>query len=92
MPYILPRNRDVLDPAIETLLNALREVECDDPTSDVGGNLNYIITRLLHRCYGTRYAEMAKAVSVLEMAKLEFYRVVCAPYEAQKSHDNGSVD
>lgn len=92
MPYILPRNRDVLDPAIKTLLNALREVECDDPTSDIGGNLNYIITCLLHRCYGTRYVEMAKAVSVLEMAKLEFYRKIAAPHEDQKEFENGSVE
>lgn len=92
MPYIKQDKREVLNPAIEQLLNSLRELESDDPLNDMGGNLNYAITRLLMRCYGQKYSEMAQAVSVLEMAKLEYYRVVCGPYETQKSYDNGSVE
>lgn len=92
MPYIKAEKRETLDPAIDLLLNALRELESDDPSNDMGGNLNYVITRLLNRCYATKYSEMAQAVSVLEMAKLEFYRKVAAPYENQKEFENGSVD
>jgi hypothetical protein len=92
MPYIKQDKREVLDPAIDTLLNSLRELESDDPSNDMGGNLNYVITRLLKQCYGQRYAEMAQAVSVLEMAKLEYYRVVAAPYEKQKEFENGPVE
>ena len=92
MPYIKAEKREPLDPAIDLLLNALRELESDDPSNDMGGNLNYVITRLLHRCYSTKYSEMAQAVSVLEMAKLEYYRKVAAPYENQKEFENGSVD
>ncbi len=91
MPYIKQEKRDVLNPAIETLLNALRELECDDPANDMGGNLNYAFTKILHQCYGERYSEMAQAVSVLEMCKLEYYRKVAAPYETQKEYENGSV-
>lgn len=91
MPYIVSHKRDVLNPAIETMLNALRELECDDPANDMGGNLNYAFTKILHQCYGERYAEMAQAVSVLEMAKLEFYRMKAAPYEEQKRFENGDV-
>ena len=92
MPYIKQEKRDALNPAIETILNALRELECDDPANDMGGNLNYAFTKILHQCYGERYAEMAQAVSVLEMAKLEFYRMKAAPYEEQKRFENGDVE
>ena len=92
MPYIKSEKREALNPAIDSLLNTLRELECDDSTNDMGGNLNYIFTKVLLQCYGARYAEMAQAVSVLEMAKLEYYRVVCGPYEAQKSFETGAVE
>ena len=92
MPYITQCKRAVLNPAIETILSALRELECDDPANDMGGNLNYAFTKILHQCYGERYAEMAQAVSVLEMAKLEFYRMKAAPYEEQKRLENGDVE
>lgn len=91
MPYIVTEKREVLNPAIDEMLNALRELESDDPMNDMGGNLNYVITVLLKRCYGEKYSEMAQAVSVLEMAKLEYYRKVAAPYENQKEYDNGEV-
>lgn len=92
MPYIQQDKRAVLNPSINELLNALRELESDDPDNDMGGNLNYVITNLLIRCYGLKYRELAQAVSVLEMAKLEFYRKVAAPYEDQKEFDNGSIE
>ena len=92
MPYIVSHRRDVLNPAIETILNALRELECDDPGNDMGGNLNYAFTKILHQCYGERYAEMAQAVSVLEMCKLEYYRKIASPYEIQKCFENGDVE
>ncbi len=92
MPYIRTEKREVLDPTIDLMLNALRELECDDAENDMGGNLNYVITVLLKRCYGEKYSEMAQAVSVLEMAKLEYYRKVAAPYENQKEYDNGPVE
>lgn len=91
MPYIINEKREVLNPAIDEMLNALRELESDDPENDMGGNLNYVFTVLLKRCYGEKYSEMAQAVSVLEMAKLEYYRKVAAPYENQKEYNNGEV-
>lgn len=92
MPYILQDNRDALDRSIQSLINDLRGLESDNPDNDMGGNLNYAFTKILMTCYGTRYREMAQAVSVLEMAKLEYYRKVAAPYEDQKEFENGSVD
>lgn len=91
MPYILQPKRDALNPAIDQLVNALSVLEADDIDNDMGGNLNYVITTVLMSCFGTRYREMAQAVSVLEMAKLEYYRKVASPYEDQKEFENGEV-
>lgn len=91
MPYIIEDKRRHLDPHIDSLLNALRELESDDPTNVHCGNLNYVITRLLTVSYGQRYAEINEAVGVLECAKLEFYRKFAAPYEDQKEFENGPV-
>lgn len=91
MPYIVSEKREALDPHIDALLNALRELESDDPSNTHCGNLNYVITRLLFGSYAQRYSEINEAVGVLECAKLEFYRKFAAPYENQKCHENGDI-
>jgi hypothetical protein len=40
---------------------------------------------------GLSYAAIADVVTVLETAKLEFYRRVAAPYEDRKVAENGDV-
>jgi hypothetical protein len=91
MPYIVADKRTHLDPHVDSLLNALRELESDDPSNTHCGNLNYVITRLLIASYGMRYADINEAIGVLECAKLEFYRKQAAPYEDQKEFENGIV-
>lgn len=91
MPYIVQDKRNHLDPHIDALLNALRELESDDPANSHAGNLNYAITRLLRGSYSPRYAEINDAVGVLECVKQEFYRKFAAPYEDQKEFENGPV-
>lgn len=91
MPYIAQEKRDHLDPHITSLINALRELESDDPANTHSGNLNYVITRLLRASYARRYADINEAIGVLECAKLELYRRLAAPYEDQKAFENGDV-
>jgi hypothetical protein len=92
MPYIKQDKRDALDPAIDEVLNALRELESDDPTNNFEGNINYVITRILHRVYpGTSYREINDAMGVLTSVQLEYYRKRAAPLEDQKEFDNGPV-
>lgn len=91
MPYIVQSKRDLLDPIISQVQDAVRQLESDDPLNDTGGNLNYLFSRILRQCYGKKYSEMAEAVSVLEMAKQEYYRTVAGPYEDQKKFDNGDI-
>ena len=92
MPYILPNKRTILDPKIDELHTALVDLEMDDVNNNLEGNLNYIVTRLIRKCYGTSYGEINDAIGMLECVKMEHYRKVAAPYEDQKEFENGSVD
>ena len=91
MPYIKQEKRDVLDPAIDQLLNTIRELESDDPANDTEGNLNYIISKILDRLYVANYKELNNALGVLSAIAFEYYRRVGAPLENQASFDNGEV-
>lgn len=91
MPYIVKDKRDHLDPAIDDILNRLRELESDDPHNTHCGNLNYVITKILMKSYSARYSQINEAIGVLECAKLELYRKLAAPYEDQKEFENGPV-
>lgn len=58
------------------------------------GQLNYVFTRLAHRCVedrGLRYIHLNSLVGVFESAKAEFQRRVVAPYENKKIQENGGV-
>lgn len=93
MPYVKQSKRDVLDPIIDDLHQALVELELDDESNNMEGNLNYTFTRLLRKVYTTgNYAEINDAMGVLLCTALEHYRTKAAPYEDQKKHDNGDVE
>lgn len=88
MPYIKPEARE-----------ALRKFSTWDPK--VGsrrnlsgpGDLNYLITTLCDQYAGMEpnYERLNEVMGVLECAKLEFYRRVCAAYEDKKIKENGDV-
>jgi len=58
------------------------------------GDLNYIITKLLHAAWdcNPRYDTGNELVGVLECAKQEFYRRKLAPYEDKKIQENGDLE
>ena len=92
MPYIDEEKRRVLDPSIETLLDSLRGLQCDDPEGDsLEGNLNYVISTILGRLYNNSYDDINAAVGLLGSVLLEYYRRQAAPYEDQKASENGDV-
>lgn len=87
MPYIAQERRRRYEEAIAALGAA---IDVETP----GGDINYIITRLLigwMRKRGLSYAVLADAVGVMETAKLELYRRVAGPYEDRKIEENGDV-
>jgi hypothetical protein len=92
MTYIVQSKRDVINPAVDQVVQAFRELESDDDKNNFEGNLNYAITAILVKAYGLKsYREINDVVGALECCKLEFYRRAAAPYEDQKSFDNGDV-
>jgi hypothetical protein len=92
LPYVKTEKREVLDPYIDPILNALRELESDDDANNMEGNINYVFTRILQHVYpGRSYREVNDAVGLLGCCTLEYYRRIAAPLEDQKAHDNGDV-
>lgn len=95
MPYITQEKRDVLDPYIDGVLNALRELESDDPSNNMEGNINYIVTQLMLSVYPQKsYTNVKDAVGTVVCAVLEYYthpRTGARAYEDQKEHDNGII-
>lgn len=92
MPYIVQSKRDIINPGVDQIVDSLRQLASDDESNNFEGNLNYAITAILVKAYGLKsYREINDVVGALECCKLEFYRRAAAPYESQKSHDNGDV-
>lgn len=92
MPYIVQEKRDELDPIIDRLHHALVSLEADDENNNMEGNMNYLITRLLRKVYGTSYAEINAAMGMLTCVQAEHYRTQAAWYEDQKKFENGDVE
>lgn len=89
MPYIVKGKRTRLDPAIENLADAFRELDDHD---NFAGNLNYVVSKLLKTLYpAPNYQRFNDMVGALECCKLELYRKQIAPYEELKEAENGPV-
>ena len=91
MPYIAQEDRRALDPAIEKLVDAVRE-RAEQHQGSFEGYLNYALTRLvLGVVPERRYASIARVTGVLENVKQEFYRRYAAPYEDEQIDKSGAV-
>ncbi len=92
MPYIVEDKRRVLQQSIDSLVNDLRQLECDDSNNSMAGNINYVFTTVLARVYSpVNYDNVNEVSGILSCVDKEFYRRLAAPYEDQKSFDNGDV-
>ena len=91
MPYIKPEIRNELDEEISALSEKVFRLYKNEGR-DRDGMLNYAFTKLLLQCYpSVSYKVYNEMIGVLECCKLELYRKQIAPYEDQKSFDNGPV-
>jgi len=87
MPYIKLEDRKAMEADLATLKGAIS-------VGNTEGEMNYIITSLLHRWIvkkGLCYATINAAIGILECAKLELYRQIAASYENCKKAENGPV-
>lgn len=87
MPYVNSQSRDKIDPWMQELLSRIS----DEGVST--GELNYIVTRVVTAWLPAiaSYDQIADVVKTMEMAKLELYRRVAAPYEDYKAAENEDV-
>ena len=85
MPYIDATERGPIKSHLEAAMSSILSV----------GDLTYAITYLMHRWVSgsleQNFTQMSMALTAAECAKLEFHRVVMAPYEDQKRAENGPV-
>jgi len=78
VPYI-KRFRELFNPSI---------------VPDSCGELNYLITKAIHRYIQKRglcYSVINEVIGVFECCKLELYRQIAAKYEDEKKKENGSI-
>lgn len=69
------QTREILQPAIDHVLQTLREIESDSPEVNFEETLNYLIKSILGTVYAAGgYRSIVEAVGVLEITKLEFYK------------------
>lgn len=79
MPYIKKERRGQIDMG-------------DKPT--VAGEMNYKFTMIgmdYLKMWGKSYTRINDIIGALECAKLEFYRMLAAPYEDEKIKENGGI-
>jgi len=88
MPYIKYEKREALEDFTYECFETLEDV-------DIGaGELNYMITQLLHswlRKNGNNYSNYNLVMGVLSCVAQELYRRVVVPYEDSKMEENGDV-
>ena len=91
MPYISPEMREEIYPALRVLMNRVEAV-CKDHQVEPDGTLNYVMTSLLLGFFNEeKYSTYERGMGLISCVGHEFYRRRVAPYEDQKSKDNGDV-
>lgn len=86
MPYILRGRRERYNQLLADLTAEFMRGGSEP------GELNYIISSLIRRAYpDLNYKKINEIIGVLECAKLEYYRMLAAPYENEKRIINGDV-
>jgi len=90
MPYIKQGVRCEIDSRIDELISYLRSYD-----KDIGGIINYIITRVTTEALlpkeGMSYKAGSNMIKELECSKLEIYRRLVAPYEDKCIVKNGDL-
>ena len=88
MPYIKRGVRGLYNGYIRNITNSLNRRK---KLTDISGELNYIITKILLDTNPRRYKDYNSLIGVLECAKLELYRKKIAIYEDIAAAENGEI-
>lgn len=87
MPYTAPHNREVLDPIIDEMRNALRGIICDLPDENFEELMSYTIMQLISRCYKTEISSVIEVNGLLEIVKQEYNRTFLIPLMGQREYE-----
>jgi len=98
MPYIIPKDREKLDPIIDRLAESIvAEAKAHQHDGAFAGLLNYTCTRLALKVVRMQFGKMrywiiATVTGTFQNIADEFYRRVGIPYEDKQISKNGDVD
>lgn len=98
MPYIVPKDREKLDPLIDELAQRIvEEAKGYDYDGAFAGLLNYTCTRLALKVIRLQFGKMrywiiAILTGTFKNISDEFYRRLGIPYEDKQITKNGDVD
>lgn len=88
MPYVSQELRNPVDKEINALIEKLKTLD----VTQIDGEVNYTITRIVDAIYGKGgYFVYNRFMGVVIGVLLEFYRRRIAPYEDKKIQENGDV-
>ncbi len=66
----------IVDPAVDAVVDALREIACDYPEAEDEQILTYAILKLMNTVYSSgKPSDVTSALGVLEAAKLDYFRI-----------------
>jgi hypothetical protein len=89
MPYIKQAKREVLDPYIDSVVEAMKIIDAKD------GDYNYFITRILLAGFelGSKpsYTKINTIVGILGCVETEINRRITGKYEDRKAFENEDV-
>ncbi|MGL5914825.1 MAG: hypothetical protein ACRCZG_01060 [Culicoidibacterales bacterium] len=84
MQYINEDKQHHLAPHVKNLINALRELESDDPSNDHNENVRHVVAQIVQGTY-ERCDEITQAIGVLECCKFDLYQQNLDTVSAKKS-------
>ena len=87
--YVKPYEIEQLDPAIDNILDVLRQLELDetDIHDHIDERIIYIISKLLNIIYTHNPSDYNLALGVLEQTKFHFFLDQLLPKQKQDSFD-----
>lgn len=89
MPYITTDKRTLIDLSLKQIEQDIFSGKIDNV-----GELNYIITHILHTFIEKKpwsYSNFNSIIGVLECIKQEYYRRIIVKYEEKKIEENGDI-
>jgi len=89
MPYLKRSDKEFWSKELDALCTLLTETKHHSHIS--GGDVNYLLTKILLSTRPGRYEEYNTLIGALECCKFELYRRAISVYEDQKIQENGDV-